>query len=100
MEVETLSVWEAALFLAKQLPKRDARGWYGYLKKNPRKYLEQDGYKIVFHVIDGKQVYTEAALKAFIKAHEKQKGELHDRGYSQKRKNSRSGRRARKPDCV
>lgn len=90
--MEVLSVWEAALFLEKQLPKRDARAWYGYLKQNPKKYLEQDGYKVICHVIDGKQVYTEAALKAFVKAHGKQKGAKNDRSNSQRRKNSKRSR--------
>ncbi|HCJ0470774.1 hypothetical protein ABTB45_16580 [Acinetobacter baumannii] len=98
--METLSVWEAALFLERELPKRDARGWYGYLKQNPRKYLEQDGYKIVCHVIDGRQVYTDAALKAFVKAHKKLKGAKNDRGPSKKRKNSQSSSRAQHANSV
>lgn len=63
-----LSVYKASEYLAKHLKERTANLWYGYLKHNPKQYLQQDGYKVVCHVIDGKACYTEASLKAFIKA--------------------------------
>jgi hypothetical protein len=65
------TTWEASEFLAKNLPKRDARKWYGYLKHNPKKYLEQDGYKVNYHVLDGELLYTEASLKAFVNVHKR-----------------------------
>lgn len=69
------SLWDASVYLEHNLKSKgkDARQWYGYLKHNPQKYLEQDGYKVVYHLLDGKLTYTEASLKAFIKAHQKPK---------------------------
>lgn len=61
-----LTMWEASAYLANALTHRDQRGWFGYLKNNSRDYLKQDGYRLNYHIANGKLVYTEAALKAFI----------------------------------
>mgnify|MGYP003483542284 FL=1 len=63
-----MTLYQASEYLAKKMGERSANLWYGYLKHNPRKYLEQDGYKVVFHLQDGKMCYTEASLKAFMKS--------------------------------
>ncbi len=62
-----MSINEACKYLAKNSKeKRTEQQWFGYLKHNARKYMEQDGYKIVSHVIGGRLCYTKASLQAFV----------------------------------
>lgn len=77
---EMYSIWNAALLLTAELNKRTTKQWWSYLKHNPRKWQEQDGFLINFHLIDGELFYTEAGLKAFINAHKQEtNGEVHGR---------------------
>lgn len=69
MQTELFTTWEASKCLAHWLPLRSQKAWYRYLYKNPRDYLNQDGYKINVHVINGERRYTKFALVAFITAH-------------------------------
>lgn len=67
-EVKYLTLYEASVYLEKHAKEsRKANMWFGYLKHNAVKYMEQDGCKVVSHVIEGKLHYTESSLKAFIK---------------------------------
>lgn len=66
----TYTIREAAAYLARHLKKKSSKQWWGYLKNNPYKWQNQHGIKINCHVINGEIVYTEAALKAFIRLHE------------------------------
>lgn len=66
---EMYSVWDAAIFLTSNLHKRTTKQWWSYLKYNPRKWKEQDGFLINYHNIDGELFYTKAGLNAFINAH-------------------------------
>lgn len=68
MQNELFTTWEAARFLAQWLPLRSQKSWYRYLYRNPRDYLNQDGYKISVHVVNGERRYTKLALTAFINA--------------------------------
>ena len=66
--VKYLTLHEASVYLEKHAKdSRKANMWFGYLKHNSRKFMDQDGYKVISHVIDGELHYTEASLKAFIK---------------------------------
>jgi hypothetical protein len=83
MQTELFTTWEASKFLAHWLPLRSQKAWYRYLYKNPRNYLNQDGYKINVHVINSERRYTKLALVAFITAHRngnelQRKGKSHD----------------------
>ncbi|EPQ0791779.1 hypothetical protein K3F61_00025 [Acinetobacter baumannii] len=69
MQTESLNIWGAAKVLTHYLPFRSQKAWYRYLYRNPRDYLNQDGYKINVHVINGERRYTKLALAAFITAH-------------------------------
>ncbi|MFK4050685.1 hypothetical protein [Acinetobacter venetianus] len=69
MQNEVFTTWEAAKFLAYWLPFRSQKAWYRYLMTNSSSYLDQDGYKINVHVINGERRYTKLALAAFITAH-------------------------------
>jgi hypothetical protein len=83
MQTELFTIWEASKALAHWLPFRSQKSWYGYLYRNPKDFLNQDGYKITVHTINGKRMYTKFALVAFITAHRngyesKPKGKSHD----------------------
>lgn len=69
MQTELFTTWEASKFLAHWLPLRSPKAWYWYLYKNPKDYLNQDGYKITVHTLNGERRYTKFALVAFITAH-------------------------------
>lgn len=69
MQIELFTTWEAAKFLALWLPFRSQKAWYRYLMINPSSYLNQDGYKITVHTLNGERRYSKAALVAFITAH-------------------------------
>lgn len=63
-----MSINEACKYLARHAEdKKSEQQWFGYLKNNARKFMEQDGYKIVSHVVKGELCFTEASLKSFIK---------------------------------
>ena len=79
MQNELFTTWEAAKFLAYWLPFRSQKAWYRYLMINSSSYLDQDGYKINVHVINGERRYTKLALAAFVTAH-RNGNEQHSKG--------------------
>lgn len=57
---------EASKFLAKELPHKNDKQWWGYLRWNPQNWRKQDGVRVHAHLVDGELIYTLSGLKAFL----------------------------------